>query len=203
MPLLFEETLIGFVEEKELSTTIKAAAAATGITLLAALIVKSPVGLIVVIPFGLFVLDPLDGLGPVDLGKGDFLFVPNSAGFAFMAGSCWLFFFCIFFGVFKSRAEEAAKEDGSEPSSVSQQGSSEPVDGAGRKLSIGDRVVIRSVESCLTKLTDAERLRLRALVGMERLVVDLDRFGFVWFSFSAADDSADFCLSPKDVARAQ
>lgn len=78
----------------------------------------------------------------------------------------------------------------------------EPFDSAGRTLSVGDPVVIRSVESCIKELPDEDRQRLLALVGAERSIVQFDRFGFVWLSFSAVEDSADFSLSPTEVGRA-
>ena len=74
-------------------------------------------------------------------------------------------------------------------------------DSDGEPLAVGDAVCIRSVASCITELPEEDRDRLLALVGAKRTVVQVDRFGFLWLSFSAADPSADFCLLPAEVTR--
>jgi hypothetical protein len=78
----------------------------------------------------------------------------------------------------------------------------DPKDSSGKLISMGDRVCILSVASCITDLPDEDRQRLLALVGETRTVVQFDRFGFLWLSFSASEHSADFCLSPREVSRA-
>lgn len=78
----------------------------------------------------------------------------------------------------------------------------EPKDCDGELLAVGDRVCIRSVASCITELPEDDRERLLALVGETRSLVQFDRFGFLWLSFSACERSADFCLSPREVSRA-
>jgi hypothetical protein len=78
----------------------------------------------------------------------------------------------------------------------------EPKDGSGELLAAGDRVCIRSVASCITELLEEDRERLLGLVGETRSVVQFDRFGFLWLSFSASGRSADFCLFPREVSRA-
>jgi len=77
-----------------------------------------------------------------------------------------------------------------------------PVGGNGRALSVGDAVVIQSVKSCVTELPEEDKSRLFALVGQRRVIVQFDQSGFVWLSFSASDQSADFCLLPLEVCRA-
>jgi len=77
----------------------------------------------------------------------------------------------------------------------------EAKDSDGEALSAGDVVCIRSVASCIVELPDEDRDRLLALVGAKRTVVQFDRFGFLWLSFSASDLSADFCLLPAEVTR--
>lgn len=78
-----------------------------------------------------------------------------------------------------------------------------PTDINGQLLSVGDGgVYIRSVASCITELSEEDRQRLLALVGRMRSIVQFDRFGFVWLSFTACEQSADFCLFPTEVGRA-
>jgi len=189
---------------------LKAAGVATAMLPLAWLSLVTPLGIMLVMLVGIFVLEPLDSLGFVDLGKsGEAMFIPNSLALALMVVPFWLLSFWFSFVLFRVRAEKAAAVDGTQtsgsiaPENVPQHGPVDAIDRAGGKLSIGDRVVIRAVESCLKELTKEERVRLRALVGNERSVVDLDRFGYVWLSFSASSDHADFCLSSRDVARVQ
>lgn len=75
-------------------------------------------------------------------------------------------------------------------------------DSTGGNLAVGDEVVIRSVNSCIKDLPEEDQNRLLALVGLKRTVVEFDRFGFVWLSFSAGGGSADFCLFPTEVMEA-
>lgn len=65
-------------------------------------------------------------------------------------------------------------------------------------LKAGDRVKILSVESCARDLPQEDQLRLNALVGKVRTVVDIDKFGFPWLSFEASG-GADFSLLPTEV----
>ncbi len=76
-----------------------------------------------------------------------------------------------------------------------------PIDINGQLLSVGDSVYIRSVASCITELPEEDRQRLLVLVGQMRSVVQFDRFGFIWLSFTACEQSADFCLFPAEVGR--
>jgi hypothetical protein len=78
----------------------------------------------------------------------------------------------------------------------------QPTDSSGLPLTVGDTVLIRSVASCAKDLPHEDQGRLFALVGQERRIVEFDRFGFVWLSFSASEQGADFSLFPSEVARA-
>ena len=75
------------------------------------------------------------------------------------------------------------------------------VDAAGQALSAGASVRILSVESCAKGLPQEDQARLRALVGQVRGIVEFDRFGFVWLSFSSVEGGADFSLFPSAVQR--
>jgi hypothetical protein len=77
-----------------------------------------------------------------------------------------------------------------------------PNDINGESLSVGDSVCIRSVASCMAELPEEDAQRLLALVGQVRSIVQFDRFGFVWLSFAASEQSADFCLFPTEAGRA-
>jgi hypothetical protein len=75
------------------------------------------------------------------------------------------------------------------------------VDSNGRTLLVGDVVVIQSVRSCVTELPNEDKARLSALVGQRRSIIQIDRSGFVWLSFSS-EATSDFCLFPSEVCRA-
>jgi hypothetical protein len=187
--------------------------AAVAATVAFRLLMMTPVGPIagmLIMVAGIFVLEPLDSLGFVDLGEsGEAWFFPNYLGWLLIVGPFWLLLCWLFFILFWARAEKAAAEASTPtsssvaPEALPNSGPVDAIDSAGSKLSIGDRVVIRAVESCLKELTKEDRARLRALLGIERSVIDLDRFGFVWLSFSESNDTADFCLSSRDVARVE
>ena len=75
-----------------------------------------------------------------------------------------------------------------------------PQDAGGNVLALGAWVTIRSVESCKKELPVEDQEKLNALVGHKRKIVQFDRFGFVWLSFSEAENSEDFCLFPSEVS---
>jgi hypothetical protein len=77
-----------------------------------------------------------------------------------------------------------------------------PQDAHGRAIVVGSTVKIQSVESCATELPHEDQKRLRSMVGSRRSVVQFDRYGFVWLSFSETECGADFCLSPGEVSLA-
>jgi len=77
----------------------------------------------------------------------------------------------------------------------------EPVDLNGRSLSVGDTVRVSSVSSCARGLEAEDQERLRHIEGQLRQIIEVDRFGFVWLSFSSTESSTDFSLYPSEVAR--
>ncbi|MFH1660002.1 MAG: hypothetical protein ABIG35_11890 [Pseudomonadota bacterium] len=66
-------------------------------------------------------------------------------------------------------------------------------------FAVGSSVEIVSVESCAKELPIEDQNRLFSLVGQERRVVEIDSYGFIWLSFNASENSADFCLFPGEV----
>jgi len=90
------------------NSLLKAAAAAMGVMLLMWGVLLTPLGVLFLILFGVFVAEPLDSLGIVDLGKAsNGFFVPNYLAIALIAVPCWLFLFRLFFVLFKTSAERA------------------------------------------------------------------------------------------------
>lgn len=76
----------------------------------------------------------------------------------------------------------------------------QPFDAEGRRLEKGCRVRVNSVASCAKGLPEEDQLRLKGLVGAERIVVEIDRFGFVWLSFASDEEFEDFSLFPSEVS---
>lgn len=66
-------------------------------------------------------------------------------------------------------------------------------------VSIGSIVEIVSVQSCAKGLPIEDQNQLFSLIGQERRVVEIDSYGFVWLSFTASENSADFCWFPSEV----
>lgn len=75
-----------------------------------------------------------------------------------------------------------------------------PLDAEGKTLVVGGKVHILSVASCANGLPVEDQERLFPLVGQVRSVVEIDRFGFVWFSFAGEERHSDFCLFPTEVS---
>jgi hypothetical protein len=73
------------------------------------------------------------------------------------------------------------------------------VDAQGKPLAPGDNVIVVSVASCARGLPQQDQDRLFGLVGEKRRIIEIDRFGFVWLSFSLSEPGADFCLLPAEV----
>ena len=69
----------------------------------------------------------------------------------------------------------------------------------GRSIEPGKMVRVRSVDSCASSLPQEDQARLAAIVGRERPVAMIDRYGFVWLCFDEAQDRSDFCLKPIEV----
>jgi hypothetical protein len=75
-----------------------------------------------------------------------------------------------------------------------------PRDADGKPVSVGDVVVVLSVNSCLSELPREDVDRLRRIEGEKRRVVMLDSSGFAWLSFtSERQESPDFCLFPTEL----
>ena len=75
-----------------------------------------------------------------------------------------------------------------------------PLDAEGKSLIVGNSVRILSVASCAKGLPAEDQERLFSLVGKVRSVVEFDRSGFVWFSYSGDEHGCDFCLFPTEVS---
>jgi hypothetical protein len=72
-----------------------------------------------------------------------------------------------------------------------------PVDAAGRQITVGSKARIVSVASCAKGLPAEDQARLRSYEGQTLEVVDIDRFGFVWFGYKAS--GGNFSLMPNEV----
>ena len=76
------------------------------------------------------------------------------------------------------------------------------LDRFGESLAIGDVVRILAVKSCLKGLPEADKVRLRAVVGQTRAIANIDSHGFVWLSCDGLASGSDFSLFPGEVTRA-
>jgi len=72
------------------------------------------------------------------------------------------------------------------------------VDNAGRAIQVGATVRIESVASCARGLPREDQLRLRSYEGQIFEVLEIDRYGMIWFG--ADGGSAKFSLRPNEVA---
>jgi hypothetical protein len=77
-----------------------------------------------------------------------------------------------------------------------------PIDSSGNLLALGIPVIIQSVESCAHNLPEDAQLRLRKLVGRAKMILEIDKYGFLWFDSEDDDASTSFCLFPKEVCLA-
>jgi hypothetical protein len=73
------------------------------------------------------------------------------------------------------------------------------VDKEGRAISAGAKVKILSVQSCARGLPAEEQARLRSYEGQILDVVEIDRYGMVWFG-SGGSSRPDFSLRPEEIA---
>jgi hypothetical protein len=73
------------------------------------------------------------------------------------------------------------------------------VDPAGRAIVVGTQVRIVSVRSCTRGLPAEDQERIRSYEGKALTVVDIDRYGMIWFSYDASSDP-NFSLRPEEVA---
>ena len=73
-----------------------------------------------------------------------------------------------------------------------------PVDESGRPIVVGAKVRIVSVASSLQGLPAEDRARLRSYEGKTFEVLEIDRYGMVWFGSEGG--SASFSLKPQELA---
>jgi hypothetical protein len=76
------------------------------------------------------------------------------------------------------------------------------VDKAGRAILVGAQVQIISVRSCANGLPAEDQARLRSYEGKISAVLEIDRYGMIWFGFDDSSDPSDpsFSLRPEEVA---
>jgi len=72
------------------------------------------------------------------------------------------------------------------------------VDSAGRPIRVGAKVRIESVASCARGLPQEDQGRLKSYEGKVFEVLEIDRYGMVWFG--ADGGGASFSLKPSEVA---
>ena len=72
------------------------------------------------------------------------------------------------------------------------------VDRAGRPIRAGAKVRILSVSSCARGLPNEDQARLRAYEGQLFEVLEIDRYGMVWFGSEGR--TANFSLRPEEIA---
>jgi hypothetical protein len=73
------------------------------------------------------------------------------------------------------------------------------VDKEGRTISAGTKVRILSVQSCARGLPAEDQARLRSYEGQILDVLEIDRYGMVWFG-SGGSSRPDFSLRPEEIA---
>jgi hypothetical protein len=72
------------------------------------------------------------------------------------------------------------------------------LDNAGRPIRVGAKVRIESVASCARGLPKEDQARLRSYEGKIFEVLEIDRYGMVWFGVDGG--SASFSLKPGELA---
>ena len=72
------------------------------------------------------------------------------------------------------------------------------LDSSGRPIRVGAKVRIESVASCARGLPEEEQARLRSYEGKIFEVLEIDRYGMVWFGVDGG--SASFSLKPGELA---
>jgi len=73
-----------------------------------------------------------------------------------------------------------------------------PVDESGVPIVVGAKVRVVSVTSCARELPREDQARLRSYEGKTFEVLEIDRYGMIWFG--AGDGSSNFSLKPGEVA---
>lgn len=72
------------------------------------------------------------------------------------------------------------------------------VDESGHPIVVGAKVRIVSVASCTQGLPPEDQARLRSYEGKTFQVLEIDRYGMVWFGSEGG--SGKFSLKPREVA---
>lgn len=72
------------------------------------------------------------------------------------------------------------------------------LDSSGRPIRVGAKVRIESVVSCVRGLPKEDQARLRSYEGKIFEVLEIDRYGMVWFGVDGG--SASFSLKPGELA---
>ena len=72
------------------------------------------------------------------------------------------------------------------------------VDNSGRPIRVGAKVRIESVASCARGLPPEDQVRLKSYEGNIFEVLEIDRYGMVWFR--ADGGRGNFSLRPGEVA---
>jgi hypothetical protein len=73
-----------------------------------------------------------------------------------------------------------------------------PVDESGRPIVVGAKVRIVSVASCAHGLPREDQVRLRSYEGKTFQVLEIDRYGMIWFGIDGGGSS--FSLKPEELA---
>jgi len=73
-----------------------------------------------------------------------------------------------------------------------------PMDESGHGIVVGAKVRIISITSCVNELPPEDRARLRSCEGQVFQVLEIDRYGMIWFEPDAG--SGKFSLKPREVA---
>jgi hypothetical protein len=73
------------------------------------------------------------------------------------------------------------------------------VDKDGRAIGVGAQVRILSVRSCANGLPAEDQARLRSYEGKILTVLEIDRYGMIWFGADGGSDPS-FSLRPEEVA---
>ena len=72
------------------------------------------------------------------------------------------------------------------------------VDESGRPIAVGAKVRIVSVASCVRELPGEDQARLRSYEGKTFQVLEIDRYGMIWFGGDGG--GSNFSLKPEEVA---
>ena len=73
------------------------------------------------------------------------------------------------------------------------------IDPAGKVIVVGAQVRVVSVRSCTRGLPAEDQERIRSYEGKALTVVEIDRYGMIWFSYDGSSEP-HFSLRPEEVA---